>query len=144
MYETPYRVREVFWRGMSRERPTNKRVKKRYLAIASVVLAAILVLDTLFVGNVTYYVKWMQCGTKPVVLTHPKAMGFGDEPDGNRVRANPVWLRSKAPLIDQASHTLYCTVNETTSIYEKIEICWDDSIQEPVVDIGGCSGRVDP
>lgn len=103
--------------------------RKRLVIVICVVLVSVLMVDTLFIGNIAYYAKWAQCGSKPVVLTHPQKIGFGSRPRSDVVVINPIWLRTKAaPIGPEAS--LHCSIDGLQAEYgNSLEICSTDSIE---------------
>ena len=105
------------------------KLKKHSAVLVCVILVSGLALDTIFIGNIAYYVKWAQCNEKPIVLSHPQKVGFGDTAHANRAIINPVWLRAKAtPTSSETS--LHCSIDDLRAKYgTNLEICKIDNVE---------------
>lgn len=111
--------------------------KKSITAGATVGLVFIILADVLFVGNAGYYIKWVHCGTRPVVLSHPTELGFGYQPPSNIAWTNPNILREKDPVINELDNTLHCTLDELRNAYgDSLEVCEEDNLVHMVRSLG--------
>lgn len=110
-----------------------KNKRPRNLLVAIIIVAALLLSDALFIGNTAYAVKWLQCGSQPVVLNVPPQISEGSCPPTYHVRISPNWFRSKQPLIINTSVSLHCSIDDVYKVLGdndsvKIEVCDVDSV----------------
>lgn len=118
---------------MAKAEYKTKKHKLRKLIIISIVVAVLLLADILFIGNITYAVKWVQCGARPVVLNAPPQISEGSYPPTYHARTSPNWFRAKQPLIIDSRVSLHCSIDEIYAMLGdnddvKVEVCDGDNV----------------
>lgn len=95
-----------------------------WIAIGTITAVTIMLADVFLVGNTQYVVTWLRCGEQPVVLYHPREIGFGYQNPSNIVRTNPSIFDSKDPIVDSLDASLHCRIQELQQEY-------GDTLQPP-------------
>lgn len=84
----------------------------RALTVGVILVIAILLLDLLSIGNTQYVVKWIKCGTQPVVVQRFTPMGFGASPTKTTILTEPGLLEEKVGSYLGSNTSLFCSTQE--------------------------------
>lgn len=94
--------------------------KKILLALAYLLLATAILIDLTVIGNITYVSKWIQCGSKPVVVRSGKQfIAFGGQAPSWNAYTNVGLFDEKIGLVSTSPATLHCSLQEAQNAYDK-------------------------
>lgn len=111
-----------------------KNNKSRKLTIIIVIATVFFLSDIFFIGNIVYAAKWIQCGSQPLLQSHPNRLGFGYNTPASLVYTHPSIMREKTPLLGSSDSSLHCNMSTISQDYipNDIKICENDSIAKAV------------
>lgn len=106
-------------RLLDEKKPNHKKI-----VVICLLLVALfsLTYDILIGGNIAYGRKWMECGSKPVIMRSGKQLiGFGGQAPSWNLYTNPGFFDEKVGHLTVVDSTLYCSVQQAREAHTYIE-----------------------
>ena len=95
-------------------------IYRHLVGIGGICVGLLLVIEILFIGNIAYGIKWVQCGQRPVVeIISVPFVSFGSQPSRVSIIQSPDFFEEKFSPADN-NRRLFCSLNSAESAAAKI------------------------
>jgi len=94
-------------------------IRQHKRVLMTVVVLFLILFEVGYAGNVTYVIKWVSCGERPVLFEKWDSSFFGVQPLNIRITQNPGFLTEKTFFFNN-SYKLYCKTSEAENAANKI------------------------
>ena len=125
---------------MAQKKDNHITIKYKKILLLCTTLVLLIGGDVLSLGNIQYSVKWVSCGSKPVLYLPPPSLGENSYPPTSIIIENPSFLRAKTTLINGTGVKLYCGIEQAqTDNNGETKTCQNDDLLKAVGRLGFAS-----